>query len=254
MELLIVSFVTFIASLFATYSQLRIDWCEVERRYCSGKKHIACEPNSFAYNDRCKNASLLPMSAAQKNLIVHLHNHYRNEIAGGRIKKFPEAKRMGEMKWDDTLQHLAGVHAKHCTFAHDECRAPPQYPYSGRNIFYQATLGYVPNATDAIERGLKGWFEEWQEAKPSLVDKLTADQTQVFHFTVMSHDKNNRVGCAMIEYLAEEQQSKTPFDAFLLTCNYEYTNVLNEPMYEKGKACSSCPSGCSPIYKALCKV
>lgn len=250
MELLI-PLIGLAAGLLTILSLSKPNWCEVQVNYCSGKEHIACEPNSFAHNELCRNVSFSPMDSATKDLIVHLHNYYRNEIAGGRIQNFPEATKLSVMHWDDTLQYLAEAHVAHCRFEHDQCRATPQYPYSGQNIYLQATLGYVPNATQAIERGIEGWFEEWKTARPSLVDKLTRDQSQAFHFTVMANDRNNRVGCGMIKYLSPEKSQL--FDAFLLTCNYEYTNILGQPVYARGKACTGCASGCSSKYQSLCK-
>lgn len=248
---LLIPLIGFLAGLLASIGLSKVNWCEVQQKYCSGKEHIACVPNSFSPNKLCRNVTLIPLDIRSKSLIVHLHNQYRNSIASGQIRKFPEAKKISVMKWDDTLEYLAGKHVSHCTFSHDQCRATPEFPHSGQNIFMQATLGHFPNATDAIERGLLGWFEEYLYANPSIIDRLTPDQEKVFHFTIMVSDQNNRLGCAMIQYLWPEKQNL--FDAFMLTCNYEYTNILNEPVYRKGPSCSNCGvSGCSSTYKALC--
>lgn len=246
-----ISLIGYIAVMLTALSLSKIDWCEIQGKYCGEKEHIGCVPNSFPHEKSCRNVSVLPMDLTTKKLLVHLHNHYRNKIAAGKIGKFPEASRMGVMQWDDTLQETAELHVSHCHFAHDQCRATPQYPYSGQNIYFQATVGYEPNSTDAIERGLKGWFEEWKMAKPSIVDRVTTDQTKVFHFTVMVNDRNNYVGCGMIQYKTKEKAGT--MDAFMLTCNYQYTNIINQPLYQKGRHCSNCSSGYSTRYKALCK-
>lgn len=248
---LIIPMIGILAGLLASMGLSKVNWCEVQQKYCAGMEHIACVPNSFPTNKLCRNVTLIPMDSRSISLIVHLHNLYRNSIASGDIKKFPKAKKMSVMEWDDNLQFLAEKHVPHCTFQHDQCRATPRFPLSGQNIFFQGTLGHIPNATDAIEQGLLGWFEEYRDAKSSLVDRLTLDQEKVFHFTVMVSDQNSRVGCAMIQYLWPEKENL--LDAFMLTCNYEFTNILNGPIYQKGSPCSGCGAlGCSSTYKALC--
>lgn len=241
------------AGILTTFTLIKTNWCDVQAKYCDGKEHVACEPNSLTINEFCSNITYIPLDVNLKNLIVDLHNQYRNDIAAGKIPGFPSAKRMGVMQWDETLQFLAEKHVIKCRFEHDQCRASPTYPYSGQNIFYQATIGIKMDPKKAIESGITGWFEEWRKARVSVVDSITLDQSKVFHFTVMANDRNNRVGCGMIQYRMPEQGML--FDAFMLTCNYEYNNILGEPTYSKGGPCSECPakSKCSSEYKALCK-
>lgn len=252
MELLF-PIVFLMAGILTTYTLIKTNWCEVQTKYCNGKEHVACEPNAFITNDFCSNVTFIPLDDTLKDLIVSLHNQYRNEIAAGKIPDFPSAKRMGEMQWDETLQFLAEKHVIKCRFEHDQCRATPAYPYSGQNIFYQATIGHKMDRKKAIEFGILGWFEEWKQARISVVDSITMDQSQVFHFTVLVNDRNNRVGCGMIQY--RMPQRGMMFDAFMLTCNYQENNILGQPTYLRGAPCSDCPAGskCSSEYKALCK-
>lgn len=240
-----------VAGLLTTLTQSKTNWCAVQEKYCSGKEHVGCEPNSFPHNPECRNITLVPMDSRTKHLIVTLHNSLRNEIAGGRIEGFPQAMQMRQMRWDDKLEELAQAHVMHCEFKHDQCRATPEYPFSGQNIFYQASIGYETDPREAIDRGIRAWFDEWKETKPSVIEKLTQDQSKVFHFTVMANDQNNYLGCAMIKYLTPENGEM--MDGFLLTCNYQFTNVLGQKVYEKGKSCSGCPRGCGPIFKDLCR-
>lgn len=242
--------VPLIGILAAFLTIMKDNWCEVQISLCAGREHIACLPNSFPYSKQCENVTLLHMNDSLKATILDYHNHFRNEIALGRIGNFPQAKRMGVMKWDDTLQYLAEQHVSHCTFAHDQCRATHTYPRSGQNIFLQGTFNVYPNATDAVVRGINAWFEEWKDARVTVVDRITEDQSKAFHFTVMVNDQNNRVGCGMIKYLF--RQSNDYFDGIMLTCNYQYTNVLDEAMYSKGPPCSACTTPCSRQYPGLC--
>lgn len=65
------------------------------------------------------------------------------------------------------------------------------------------------------------------------------------HFTVMVNDKNNAVGCALV--LHESNGYKMDY----LVCNYGYTNVLGQQVYEPGWPASKCAKK-HPFYKGLC--
>lgn len=75
------------------------------------------------------------------------------------------------------------------------------------------------------------------------------------HFTVMSRDVNDRIGCCMAQYLHYER--KYWWRNTLVTCNYRETNFIGEPVYEKGIATSACSDwgkGYKPSkrYPSLC--
>lgn len=65
------------------------------------------------------------------------------------------------------------------------------------------------------------------------------------HFTVMANDKNNAVGCALVHY----QDIDYKYNYFV--CNYGYTNIPGEQVYESGKAASKCAKA-HPDFKGLC--
>lgn len=68
---------------------------------------------------------------------------------------------------------------------------------------------------------------------------------QIGHFTVMVNDKNNAVGCAMVRY--REKGVSTDY----LVCNYGYTNVIGQRVYESGRTASKCRIR-DLIFKGLC--
>lgn len=228
--------------------QSQIDWCQVKQQYCGSSYHIACMPNNFpTQTNDCLNVQLVLMNATLKNQILNTHNAYRQEIASGSNPKFPQAKKLAVIEWDDTLQFLAEKHVSYCSFEHDECRATPQYPLSGQNLYYQ-TMWNMPNASSALEDGMEAWFEEWEIARAGVVDNLVWDDWEAYHFTVMVNDRNNRVGCGLIKYTT--MMGTWVMDSFMLTCNYQYTNMMSTPVYTRGSPCSECT--CSAQYPALC--
>lgn len=233
----------------SVFGQSQIDWCEVKKQHCGFNSHIACMPNGFpTQTTNCQNVKLLPMNSTMKNLILDMHNSFRQQIASGGNSKFPQAKKLAVIEWDDTLQFLAEKQVSYCSFEHDQCRATPNYPNSGQNLYYKSTALQYPNASKALVDGMTSWFDEWKDARSGLVDKLLWDDRPVFHFTVMVHEKNNRVGCGMIQY--QSTWGSWIMDSFMLTCNYQYTNALSEPVYTRGSPCSECT--CSAQYPALC--
>ena len=191
----------------------------------------------------------MPMTSTLKNFILDKHNQFRQQIASGSNSKFPSAKDMHVMQWDDTLQFLAETHVSHCSFQHDQCRATPDYPYAGQNLYYKATSQANPNATAAVESGLNSWFNEWTIADPNIVDSIQWEMWRAFHFSVMVHDQNNNVGCGLLKY--NYMSGSYEMNSYMLTCDYGYTNMLNEPMYLTGTPCSECT--CSTTYPALCE-
>lgn len=67
---------------------------------------------------------------------------------------------------------------------------------------------------------------------------IRKQEKQYGHFTVMSRDINNRVGCAYITY--EEERQGTALFNHLITCNYRETNIIGRPVYDKGAPVSAC--------------
>lgn len=61
-------------------------------------------------------------------------------------------------------------------------------------------------------------------------------------------DRVHRVGCAGVRFL---EPTANRFQ-FLLTCNYDYNNIYNEPIYQTGPTASKCIYRVSEQYPALC--
>lgn len=73
---------------------------------------------------------------------------------------------------------------------------------------------------------------------------------KIGHFTVMVADHVHRVGCAAIRY---RQPNQLSFTKFLMTCNYDYTNIFGEPIYKSGPTAADCGvNGVHEKYPSLC--
>ena len=64
-------------------------------------------------------------------------------------------------------------------------------------------------------------------------------------FTVMVNDRNKVVGCAMMRY-AEDAYKYRHF-----VCNYGYTNIVGNQVYESGSPASRCNER-HGTYEGLC--
>lgn len=246
--------IIFLLSCFTVIlAQSSIDeyWCAVQKKYCFGSPHIACDPNGFSLDDaEGYNIRKIELTQKNKDEIVAVHNQYRNRLASGEYTKlgFPAALKLTEMKWDDTLQFLAEKHAAYGQMKHDGCRATPQYPSSGQNLFQSMTTGDLASGVEFI-RAADMWFDEIKVANKSLVTNIQFEHVwEAGHFSVMVNDKNNRIGCGAA--LFNEDWQGWTFNGILITCNYQYTNMIDTPTYVPGKPCSSCK--CSKVYPSLC--
>ncbi|CAD7079262.1 unnamed protein product [Hermetia illucens] len=197
------------------------------------------------------------MTKKLRNSIISVHNEYRNELSCGLVEDvnkipFPPAAKMRELKWDNELEYLAGLHVQHCTVAQDECRITSRFKLVGQNV--GAIIGCVPNigglqigaATNEI---LRQWFNEHLGATYRSSDEFQSEP-QTDQFFQMINDKTARVGCALALC-----SFNTTDNILLLTCNYSYKTVNDEAVYTAGAIVTKCDranSRPSANYRCLC--
>lgn len=66
------------------------------------------------------------------------------------------------------------------------------------------------------------------------------------HFTAMIGDRAHHVGCAVVHFY-ESNLTK-----ILMTCNYDYNNFVDEPVYRTGPTASKCAYKISEKFPGLC--
>lgn len=222
-------------------------WCGIQKRYCDGKEHIGCKPNSFPYNLKVNDLKLVKVTPELKNLIVDTHNKYRNQVAIGDLKGYEPAAQMNLVQWDEDLAETAELMAEHGTYKHDQCRATETSGKAGQNIGYSRSTEKL-NETKVVETRMRKWFEEYK-LNPEVVKRYFRG-SGAGHFTAMVRDKTSLIGCAASSF-NYEFGGRLRYQ-IIVACNYQTTNILNAPTYTPGKSCSQCPSGCSITYKGLC--
>jgi hypothetical protein len=102
----------------------------------SNKKHIGCI-NKGDFGHKCtSDARVVKMDDYTKRLILHQHNQHRSNIAEGKTPGFPQAVRMGPLKWDDELAYLAELNAMSCEIEHDKVRDSYFHYFNLNQTFY----------------------------------------------------------------------------------------------------------------------
>ncbi|EDV47105.1 venom allergen 5 [Drosophila erecta] len=213
--------------------------------------HTACG-NNGSFSPSCgPEPKLLEMSERRRQLLLDMHNLARSKIASGNLDGYRSAAHMPLLRWDNELEQMAALHAKRCQFAHDKCRNTPRFKFSGQNIGYFWIGREFKSHSRRMKSFVINWFREYQDANQSFIDKYHPHPQgkKIGHFTLLVSDRVNRVGCAGVRFL----EPKSNRFQFMLTCNYDYNNIFNEPIYQSGPAGSKCPQHrISEKFPGLC--
>uniref|UniRef100_A0A0A1XQD0 Venom allergen-1 n=1 Tax=Zeugodacus cucurbitae TaxID=28588 RepID=A0A0A1XQD0_ZEUCU len=231
MELRLVFLVIYVSVLEIAYAA---NYCD--KSLCGSSKHIACN-NNGRFAASCRNAAMVTLTQANKNLIVQEHNKKRNLVASGKTK-LKAACRMATMQWDNELASLAALNVKQCQMKHDACRNTKAFKFSGQNLAWSSYYG-TPNIPDMLRKFINMWYNEIKDTTMAHINKYPSNYRgpAIGHFTVMVGEANIRVGCALSTYSVPGQ----PYKACLMACNYATTNLIGAPMY---KSCATGASGC----------
>lgn len=120
---------------------------------------------------------------------------------------------------------------------------------TGQNIFLAWTTGKRNTTENYIEIALSNWFTESILTPMDVIDSLHFPPgIAVGHFTQLIHDRNTRVGCAMVQWSDDNGLKKST----RLTCNYWRGNYGNQPVYDKGETCSDCKVCGKNEFDGLC--
>uniref|UniRef100_A0A336KDN9 CSON007897 protein n=1 Tax=Culicoides sonorensis TaxID=179676 RepID=A0A336KDN9_CULSO len=205
---------------------------------CQRHPHIGCPGNA---RRQCPlDAVEIEMTNKMKTFIVGTHNHYRNTLAGGQLTGLPKAKSMPTLKWDSELASLAKLNAMRCKYGHDQCHNTARYNWSGQNV--ARSFGYSNN-TKAIESAMKNWWNEYQQAKKSDIQRFGHSIAKIGHFTAMAQDRTDRIGCAAVKFNRNHR---------IFVCNYSFTNLQDSYVYKIGQPTSGCRTGKNNAFRNLC--
>ncbi|XP_017116314.1 antigen 5 like allergen Cul n 1 [Drosophila elegans] len=238
--------------LYLVIQCLGEDYCE--KNLCFfGTTHIAC-PLNESFGDACsKNASVVQINQDDINTVIKAHNLVRQKWASGKAKFPNKACRMASVEWDEDLAKLAVLNAKGCIMKHDECHNTAKFRLSGQNLFnagfWQSNGKDMSMTTkDLFEIAVQMWAGEERDVTADNLKAYPENSPAVVgHLTVLINEKSYAVGCAIVNYEAEE------YNRYNMACNYAYTNVIGHSVYSVcPEAGSECPKGLSSLYPPLC--
>lgn len=151
--------------------------------------------------------------------------------------------------WNAKLAQLAALNVMQCKMKHDQCRSTKKFKYAGQNLALRANSGVFEPLDTLIEKNIKGWYDEVNNAAQSDIDNCCTSKSgkTIGHFIQVVTDRAIQVGCAASQYTHKEWKTS------LMTCNYALTNMIGQKVYLSGTTASGCSSGVNPDYPALCK-
>jgi hypothetical protein len=216
-SILIICFVLYSFSVISSVS----GYCSL----CAG--HIACNTTG-TFNPNCP--ADVRIEPFDRNFILNLHNDKRNLIAGGGVPRFPAAIRMNAVSWDFELAWLAELNVMQCVMEHDQCRSTIPFPFAGQNIYMHGTTGTWNPINEQLRGAVELWYRENEVTRPTDISNCCGGDrlSEVGHFLQMVQDRVVRIGCAAARY------TTIHWATTLVTCNYSWGNILNQPVYLEG--------------------
>ncbi|XP_037092574.1 CRISP/Allergen/PR-1-like [Pollicipes pollicipes] len=222
-----------------------------QNQYCRfTPKHTLCQFQGPG--PACDQLQARQVSAQEAKYIVAEHNRLRSKVANGREtrgKSFaqPSASNMRQLEWDEELARGAQRHAEQCVFQHDcrDCKRVARFKV-GQNL-YSSSSTRLENAPE-WKRAVYAWYDEVAMFDPQRIEPFVFE-TSIGHYTQMVWAETTRIGCGYTLY------KEGPWWTKLYVCNYGAAgNFQRGQMYERGAACSNCPSGttCSREFPGIC--
>lgn len=186
-----------------------------------------------------------PLSEAEKQAVLDLHNQFRGQVARGEIADQPTATNMTRLAWNDDLEAVAQAWVNNCNWSHN-----PGGSSAWRALGNSGAIGenlFVTSGSNALQ-GVSAWFEEHQDY--TWPGGFSADTG---HYTQLVWADTHEIGCAALRCDSFANLSSTFDNGRMLVCNYHRAgNFNNQPPYEAGAAASNCPDDLPVAANGLC--
>eukprot|EP01083_Nonionella_stella_P102198 290555_1 len=221
--------------------------------------------NIFSLTPDCNNGACTPLSTAEKQAILDIHNELRDRVAGGGLASVghPAAKDMNYLIWEDGLQAVAQAYAESCPgLSHNGNRGieylakrdsgdtkwgpDTQYLsnfcnsqnciYTGENLAVSSGPYSIGSITSQIETGWWDEYQYWTFGNHNAAGSCQSGK-QCGHYTQLAWANTRYIGCGYTN------GCDSGGSASIFVCNYFPAGNFNSvPPYTSGTACSDCMS------------
>eukprot|EP01017_Pseudomicrothorax_dubius_P024147 TRINITY_DN256_c0_g2_i1.p1 TRINITY_DN256_c0_g2~~TRINITY_DN256_c0_g2_i1.p1 ORF type:complete len:467 (+),score=138.55 TRINITY_DN256_c0_g2_i1:42-1403(+) len=194
---------------------------------------------------------------ADRQGILNFLNEIRANLANGKIDNVPSAANMKQLEWDEELERSAQTWAGQCSFKKSQNNNK-----LSEVIFGKGSLQPFEEAMwlDAV----KEWALGAKFVPVALFEKygpVTERKEAVESYAQLIWAKTGRVGCGFAnqeETYKGSNKNAPPRKVYkqMVVCHFsERGNIVGEPIFIKGRACSTCPDGfsCSKSTPGLCR-
>jgi len=211
------------------------------KEYCAlSQDHTMCKYPGPS-NECAAKTLVKDFTEAGKKKIVEKHNELRRRVAKGEEPNQPKAANMREMVWNDELAAIAQRWADQCTFGHDKNRKKLDGTYVGQNAYMSGTTRQddLTAIMDKMDKPTQAWYDEVTKNNydPANIDPFKFDYKSG-HYTQVVWAESEELGCGQVMF-----KDGTFYKTYVM-CNYaKGGNMMGAAMYDKGDACSKCPSG-----------
>uniref|UniRef100_A0A336LY23 CSON007728 protein n=1 Tax=Culicoides sonorensis TaxID=179676 RepID=A0A336LY23_CULSO len=234
-------------------------YCQIENEKCDGRRHIKCEIDpGLEMNPACTDIKVVNFTEKMRELVLNIHNDFRNQIAGGEIEEYPTATKMLQTEWDTELAELACEHLKYCSNKQDECHATALYDNPGQSIFTMYSNMENDDYEMVLFKGLNYWFLQHKNVNSDIINSFEVRSPAIYHsFLLMVKEINNKIGCCYIK--SKLQMNANSWFSHMFTCNYREDNSIGNEIYSIGEPASECDQwgseyNKSKIWDNLCDV
>jgi hypothetical protein len=143
---------------------------------------------------------------------------------------------------------MASLHIRTCK-SHDDCKntvadvARGTRVEAGQNIYYAHVYGPRIPIEEDIKLGVAAWYSEIDAMDESVIRSVfLREGFKTGHAITMLLGRLTRVGCAMGYY--ETRDAIGLKKDSVITCNYDESAILAQPLYDIGDTCSQCQDSC----------
>jgi len=200
------------------------------------------------------------MTPEIQEMIVRVHNEYRNKCALGSFgKSLPPAACMNKLDWSDKVAEAAQAHANNKLFDHDKSK--DRFYMNGKKKIMMGQNLCLANVEEnpKWEESLRKMYDD---ELPMLKEANVVDPFRYNmaygHISQCFWARTAHIGCG-ISLIPDCNNCGAPGPVCMLTCNFNIPgNMQFEkiPMYEKTKRGENAGDGCSDgtdsEYPGLC--